>query len=202
MDSLSHTKVAHILLGYIEESRGVSFDKPAFVFGNLKPDLKGEYLTKRHYPSVMFDEVMERIENFTEHYHISEENGRELSVELGVICHYITDFFCYPHNDDIYTHNLLMHYLYEKRISVRIGKKIDSEKFEKWAQPELAPQTVSGLIARIRQMHNEYVNQTEKHCIRNDIEYICRVLTIVVLSIINITFEPVSVPRHAVALPA
>ena len=38
---------------------------------------------------------------------IRDSNGRELSVDLGEICHYMTDFFTYPHNDDIYEHNLL-----------------------------------------------------------------------------------------------
>ena len=54
MDSVSHTTVAHYLLDYVETTNGVSFNRKAFMFGNLKPDLKGEYLTKRHYPSLMF----------------------------------------------------------------------------------------------------------------------------------------------------
>ena len=54
----------------------------------------------------MMDEVMEKIRTFTRKYTIGRTNGRELSVDLGEICHYMTDFFTYPHNDDIYEHNL------------------------------------------------------------------------------------------------
>ena len=59
MDSLSHTRVAKLLLSHVEERCGVTFDEAGFLYGNLKPDLTGTYLTKRHYPSVMYDEVME-----------------------------------------------------------------------------------------------------------------------------------------------
>lgn len=201
MDSVSHTKVARILLDYVEESCGVQFDHAAFVYGNLKPDLKGEYFKKRHYPSIMFDEVMERIKAFAANYRIEQENGRALSVELGVICHYMTDFFCYPHNDDIYDHNLLAHYIYEKRISLRIGKKINEEKFEQWVSPVNPPLTLDALLSCIRAMHDEYVQQTDKHCIKNDLVFISRILVMVVMSIIHITFHAVTVP-DAMRLPA
>ena len=55
MDSFSHTTVASGLLDYLEQAEGVTFDRKAFYFGNLKPDLKGEYLTKPHFPSLMFE---------------------------------------------------------------------------------------------------------------------------------------------------
>lgn len=187
MDSVSHTRVARILLNYIEETCGVTFDSSAFIYGNLKPDLTGTYLTKRHNPSIMFDEVMDMIRDFTEKHAIRTANGRDISVDLGVICHYITDFFTYPHNDDIYERNLLAHYLYEKRTSLRISSRIDERKFERWVSPVIPPYTVEALIARIGDMHARY--KKEHHCIANDIFYICQITTMVVLSIINIAFE-------------
>lgn len=199
MDSVSHTKVARILLGYIEETCGVTFDNSAFIYGNLKPDLTGTYLKKRHNPSVMYDEVMEMIRVFTEKYTISTANGHDLSVDLGVICHYITDFFTFPHNDDIYDRNLLAHYLYEKRTSLRISSRIDERKFERWVSPVIPPFTVDALISRIGDMHSRY--KAERHGISNDIFYICQITTMVVLSIINITYEyePVAERNAAMA---
>lgn len=47
----------------------------------------------------------------------------------------MTDFFTYPHNDDIYEHNLLAHYVYEKRVSLVIRRRMTEDKFEKWASP-------------------------------------------------------------------
>ena len=190
MDSVSHTTVAHYLLDYVEQTDGISFDRKAFVFGNLKPDLKGEYLTKRHYPSLMFEEVMQRIRDFAATFSISEKNGAKLSEELGVICHYITDFFTFPHNDDIYEHGLLAHYIYEKRTSFTLSKHLDTMKFDGWAKPMLAdiPQTVEELIASIAAQHKSYVAQSE-HTIADDVFHICRILTVVVMSMVRITYN-------------
>ena len=153
MDSVSHIRVANLLMDYVEQTCGVTFDQSGFIYGNLKPDLTGTYLTKRHNPSIMMDEVMEKIRTFTRKYTIGRTNGRELSVDLGEICHYMTDFFTYPHNDDIYEHNLLAHYVYEKRVALVIRRRMTEDKFEKWASPIIPPTTVDTLVNRISTMH-------------------------------------------------
>lgn len=188
MDSVSHTTVAHYLLNYVETTNGVSFNRKAFMFGNLKPDLKGEYLTKRHYPSLMFEEVMQRIRDFIAHVRLNASNGPKISEDLGVICHYITDFFSFPHNDDIYGHCLLVHYIYEKQTSLTIRRRINEAKFNGWAHnaPAKLPATPDALIAYISEQHRSYVAQ-ETHTINDDISHICCVLTAVVLSIIGMT---------------
>ena len=52
MDSVSHIRVANLLMDYVEQTCGVTFDQSGFIYGNLKPDLTGTYLTKRHNPSI------------------------------------------------------------------------------------------------------------------------------------------------------
>ena len=191
MDSVSHIRVANLLMDYVEQTCGVTFDQSGFVYGNLKPDLTGTYLTKRHNPSIMMDEVMEKIRTFTEKYTIAPTNGRELSVDLGEICHYMTDFFTYPHNDDIYTHNLFAHYVYEKRVALVIRRRMTEAKFEKWAEPIIPPTTVDALISRIGDMHDAYRAPGRHHGINDDLEHICKATAMVVLSIISIVYEQV-----------
>lgn len=192
MDSISHTRVANLLLDYIKLNYGVSFDENAFRYGNLKPDLTGTYLTKRHYPSIMFDEVMKKIRRFLKKYTIEQYNGKELSVDLGEICHYLTDFFCYPHNDDIYNKSLLSHYVYEKRIALVLNKKLTEKDFDRWVQPVIPPLSEQALLNRIKSMHDEYKNQTKRHCIDNDLAYICQICAMLVTAVINITYVPAS----------
>ena len=173
MDSVSHIRVANLLMDYVEQTCGVTFDQSGFIYGNLKPDLTGTYLTKRHNPSIMMDEVMEKIRTFTRKYTIGRTNGRELSVDLGEICHYMTDFFTYPHNDDIYEHNLLAHYVYEKRVALVIRRRMTEDKFEKWASPIIPPTTVDTLVNRISTMHEAYRTSTKPHGINDDLQHIC-----------------------------
>lgn len=199
MDSVSHVRVAHLLLDYVEQTCGVTFDRGGFVYGNLKPDLTGTYLTKRHYPSLMFDEVMDKIRSFTDRYTIGPENGHELSVDLGEICHFMTDFFTYPHNDDIYDRNLLAHYVYEKRIALVIRRRMTEARFERWAGPIIPPLTVDALISRIESMHGRYRAQERRHCIDDDIMHVCRATAMLVLSVISITYVPEETAAAALA---
>ena len=175
MDSVSHIRVANLLMDYVEQTCGVTFDPSGFVYGNLKPDLTGTYLTKRHNPSIMMDEVMDKIRAFAEKYTIAPTNGRELSVDLGEICHYMTDFFTYPHNDDIYTHNLFAHYVYEKRVALVIRRRMTEA------------------------MHDAYRAAGRHHGIDDDLLHICRATATVVLSIISIVYEQVEETAPALA---
>lgn len=199
MDSVSHIRVANLLLDYVEQTCGVTFDQSGFVYGNLKPDLTGTYLTKRHNPSIMMDEVMEKIRAFTEKYTIGPVNSRELSVDLGEICHYITDFFTYPHNDDIYDRSLFAHYVYEKRVALVIRRRMTEARFEQWVSPLIPPMSVDALIHRIGTMHDTYRAPGRRHGINDDLINICRATALVVLSIINIVYEQVEVPAAVIA---
>ena len=191
MDSVSHIRVANLLMDYVEQTCGVTFDQSGFLYGNLKPDLTGTYLTKRHNPSIMMDEVMDKIRTFTQKYTIAPTNGHDLSVDLGEICHYMTDFFTYPHNDDIYEHNLLAHYIYEKRVALVIRRRMTEASFEEWASPIIPPATVDALLNRISTMHDAYRAPGRRHGINDDLEHICRATATVVLSIISIVYEQV-----------
>lgn len=188
MDSVSHTRVANLLLAYVEDTCGVTFDQNAFRYGNLKPDLTATYVTKRHYPSIMFDEVMEKIHRFVENYTIGQTNGWDLSVDLGEICHYLTDFFCYPHNDDIYDHNLLAHYVYEKRIALGIRRRLTKQDFLRWTAPVLPTFTLDALTQRISTLHSRY--KAQSHGIGHDLDYICQICVTLVLSMVNICYAP------------
>lgn len=199
MDSVTHIRVANLLMDYVEQTCGVTFDQSGFLYGNLKPDLTGTYLKKRHNPSIMMDEVMDKIRDFTKKYTIGAVNGHDLSVDLGEICHFMTDFFTYPHNDDIYDRNLLAHYIYEKRVGLVIRRRITEAKFEQWASPIIPPTSVDALISRISTMHNDYCAAGHRHGIDDDLIHICRATAMVVLSIINILYEEVEVPATVVA---
>lgn len=197
MDSVSHTRVAKLLLAYVEDNTGVTFDQNAFRYGNLKPDLTATYLTKRHYPSIMFDEVMDKIRRFVAAYTIGDANGWDLSVDLGEICHYLTDFFCYPHNDDIYDRNLLAHYIYEKRIALGIRRRLTKQDFLRWTAPVLPAFTTDALLQRISSLHGRY--KAEDHCIDHDLDYICQICATLVLSMVNICYAPAAAAATATA---
>lgn len=183
MDSFSHTTVASGLLDYLEQTEGVTFDRKAFYFGNLKPDLKGEYLTKPHFPSLMFEEVMQKIRDFVKNFRIEKVNGAQLSEALGEICHYITDFFSFPHNDTIYEHGLFAHYVYEKRTALGIRGRVTEDCFAGRTSYRF-PATAEELIEEIRVRHDAYTQQPQ-HGISDDIRQICAMLALIAGSLVQ-----------------
>ena len=183
MDSFSHTTVASGLLDYLEQTEGVTFDRKAFYFGNLKPDLKGEYLTKPHFPSLMFEEVMQKIRDFVKNFRIEKVNGAQLSEALGEICHYITDFFSFPHNDTIYEHGLFAHYVYEKRTALGIRGRVTEDCFAGRTSYRF-PATTEDRIEEIRVRHEAYTQQPQ-HGISDDIRQICAMLALIAGSLVQ-----------------
>lgn len=198
MDSVSHIHVANLLMDHIERTCGITFEKSGFLYGNLKPDLTGTYLTKRHYPSLMMEEVIEKIHTFVEKYTIGTINGHDLSVDLGEICHFITDFFTFPHNDDIYHRNLLAHYIYEKRIALIVRRRLTEERYNEWIDSVIPTTSVDALITRLLAMHNDY-RIAAHHNINDDLMNISRATVLLVRSIINIVYEQVEEPIAAIA---
>ncbi len=185
MDSVCHTRVATFMLPYIEEQTGIALDQSAFFYGNLKPDLTGTYLTVRHYPSLMLEEVIARMYKFCERYTIDDAcTSNDFVVDLGEICHYITDFFTYPHNDDIYTKNLLQHYMYEKRMTLGIARSLTQESYDAWVGTLAPIYRLDRLEARLRSMHDSYKVLAGK--IETDLAFICKMTTMVALSILGV----------------
>ncbi len=189
MDCISHSRIAKLIANHVDEFHGLKLDLNSFVFGNLKPDLKAEYITKRHNPSVMFDEVMEKIVTLYNNYEYSQINENDYSVDLGEICHYLTDFVSYPHNDDIYDKSLLSHYIYEKRLMLNIFTMINRNKLKKLTENMRLVYSLDELIHHIKQIHREYIENTKKHSMKNDLEFTGLLCSTFVVGMTAIIFD-------------
>lgn len=96
-----------------------------FLYGNVKPDMVSKYKLKKHYMDESFNMILDKIKilsalSYNELNKISATV--RFSQELGVICHFLCDFFCIPHSKRWeFKHSLNKHVKYEKELSV-IGK--------------------------------------------------------------------------------
>lgn len=86
------------LYTYFTEHLGVTLDKASFVQWNVLPDIAPSLLKLSHFKKDIYDLVMERAE------YLSTEGDRmtvaEYSKHLGILCHFMSDFFCYAHSED------------------------------------------------------------------------------------------------------
>lgn len=107
----------------IEEREYISYNN--FLYGNVKPDMVSKYKLKKHYMDESFDMIIDKIRALSA---LSDEEINKMSAtvrfsqELGVICHFLCDFFCIPHSQRWeFKHSMNKHVRYEKELA-RIAK--------------------------------------------------------------------------------
>lgn len=110
MNYATHLLMADVI--YEELSDVIDLDRKSFVYGNVKPDRNPIVLIKPHILSIHFENVLTLSERLKE-----EDFSREaFSEELGVLCHYLSDFFCLYHAEEERFSHHLHHGIYEIKL--------------------------------------------------------------------------------------
>ncbi|MDU5107997.1 MULTISPECIES: zinc dependent phospholipase C family protein [unclassified Clostridium] len=96
----THKSLAVSFIKNVELDKKFLINDKHFVWGNLKPDSVSKYKFKKHY----FDESINMIVNkilFLSSMTVDDIFIRytvgKFNQELGVVCHFLCDYFCVPH---------------------------------------------------------------------------------------------------------
>jgi len=112
MKATSHFAMAHLLNAALQ-NRGVYLDRIAFVYGNIAPDYTPVMWVYPHFNKVcsrMITEISTELPQIP--VCNSGRVGANYSKQLGLLCHFLCDYFCFAHNDD-FTGNIRQHISYE-----------------------------------------------------------------------------------------
>ena len=119
MMSFTHVLYAKQICEHISLKYGITLKRYSFIYGSVKPDVSILFLGKtKHYFDVSLDMVTESANVLINAINSEKEiETKAFARELGVIMHYITDFFCRVHNDinGIKHSENFRHVLYEQR---------------------------------------------------------------------------------------
>lgn len=95
-------------------------NKNRFIWGNIKPDGASKYKLYKHYFKESSPIILEKIEylsSLKEEDFGTEISREKFSSELGVVCHFLCDYFCIPHYERWeFKDNMKDHILYEKKL--------------------------------------------------------------------------------------
>ena len=94
-------KKSHLsLAGYIVDVVDADMiDHPlAFRFGSLEPDLVPTFITTKHRIDLTFHKLEKKINKVIDEYDKNKGMTIGLSKDLGIITHYIADYFTVPQN--------------------------------------------------------------------------------------------------------
>ncbi|WFD09483.1 zinc dependent phospholipase C family protein [Tepidibacter hydrothermalis] len=112
----SHNIIANHIHYNIKNHLNIDLNLKMLAYGAMKPDIAPRLAMKKHYKDQSFDfvlnEILKLIDNGLSENPISINR---FSTKLGVISHFLSDFFCLPHHNREYYHDKLFEHLkYEK----------------------------------------------------------------------------------------
>lgn len=94
MLTVSHIAIAKNTLKFLELQGINVLDKKSFIYGNIKPDTLFQKTPKTHLELESLPFVLKQIDDLI---NWSGVNNKLMSLELGVISHFLCDYFCLPH---------------------------------------------------------------------------------------------------------
>lgn len=129
----THKMLAKDFIYNMDSEKKDLINENHFIWGNIKPDCISKYKFKKHYMNESLDMIINKIQflsslSLDDIYKNYSEN--KFSQELGVICHFLCDFFCVPHNQRWEFKNanaMKEHITYEKELS-KVAKEFKIRK--------------------------------------------------------------------------
>ena len=188
MRKKSHVLLAYHIAGYWDESVFYKY-KAAFYIGNLLPDIKPSFITKRHEITTTCNIVEIKLDRLLHEKNRSGYNAL-FFVRLGEVIHYVADYFTFPHNKG-FSGTIKEHCAYEGNLKhelIRYVRKMHEVKLPLYAfvgeDILKALKTEEDIWGYIKDKHNEYIREPY-HGVCLDCEYIVEVCTTVVFAILQ-----------------
>ena len=132
-------------------AQGFSPDRGAFLLGTVWPDLSKKYYAWEHTAARCKIEITENIYLLSSTALGAAESWR-YSFRLGVLCHYLADYFCYAHTDN-FTGDMKAHLRYEWLLATKTFAQFDPAPLP-LQTGRLRPHL---MLEQLEQMHHLYL---------------------------------------------
>ena len=173
-------KKSHISLArYLVNSKGMEellAHKKAFYIGSIWPDCTISFIYRRHSKEKTFSIMRKELEKLAESYHKKGINGK-FCRHLGIITHYIADYFTYPHNE-FYTGSIKDHCIYEKELKFYLREYVKTEEARRERLKNLNVESIDEICELIERKHKEYAKELK--IVKQDCVYIVAINHMVV----------------------
>jgi len=184
----THKMLAKDFIYNMDSNKKDLINENHFIWGNIKPDCVSKYKFKKHYLDESLDMVIDKIQflaslNLEDVYKKYSEN--RFSQELGVICHFLCDFFCIPHNKrwEFKSANAMKeHVIYEKDLS-KVAKEF---KIRKDIEKNINSEEIRSYIIYLQEEYEKVMDYN------NDLDfayYVCQ-------SVINMILDEVMINEN------
>jgi hypothetical protein len=153
----THKAIAKIVYKHILSRLNFKLDWEIFVYGNIQPDFNRSYVDCDH----TMEDSLHTINSNAEELINSNISIKEFSLALGIICHFVCDYFCLHHTVDYWKRDPLAHGVYETKLHAAFLKRNFNLQYR--CKPE---KSVELMILKLRRKY-----QFEPQGINTDINY-------------------------------
>ncbi|WP_051350695.1 zinc dependent phospholipase C family protein [Caloramator sp. ALD01] len=184
MLSATHKLIGKSIINNIIENFNIAVDQECFLNGCLKPDYSLPFFFIPHYKDKSFDYIIKMLEELIKHSFTSNKNIKKFYTKLGIITHFICDYFCYAHNNKKFD-NMFLHLKYEKTLHIHFEELLNNKSYispSRDSRP-IEVYSLNNLINYINNMHKEYTSAPPS--MEKDIYYALEVSNYTVNFIIN-----------------
>ena len=181
MRKKSHISLSRFLVVNIDKEELLKHRK-AFYWGSILPDCVPSFLTRRHTYDETIYILRKEIENLIENPNINNEFNRKFFRKLGVVTHYIADYFTFPHNKT-FTGSLKEHCQYEEVLKHSLREHVQTSECKRDRLKETRFETIDELFDYIHEVHERYLLKIST--VKKDIHYITNICFEVVDAIIR-----------------
>lgn len=182
MRKKSHISLAKYLLDSMDTEE-LKNHKKAFYIGSILPDCIPSFITRRHSIEETFEILKGEICKITDDYDVDRGMKGYYCRHLGVITHYIADYFTFPHNS-IFKGNIKEHCVYESELKTKFKQYVKSDEAKRIRETNGVFQSVEEICLFIEKMHKEYLKAIK--VVRIDCHYIVELCYRVVDAILQI----------------
>ncbi len=182
MVTFTHIEIAATVLKTVERELSVRLDRAGFIYGSIKPDISPALVKILHFKEFSYEFVKQEITELMQYrFDESTKCTRKFSERLGVVIHYLADYFCYAHSTH-FKGNMFSHLTYEMMLSAYW--RLNPKK----TKAGMAPDKVylftdyPALCSHIEKLHNGYMARKPSYDL--DLAYTLRICTTLCLSVI------------------
>ena len=182
MRKKSHISLAKFLMNNMKVE-DLNEHKKAFYIGSILPDCRPSFLTRKHSIDATFPILIEEIKKITVDYDMEQGITGYYCRHLGVITHYLADYFTFPHNS-IFQGSIKEHCVYEKKLKFTFKSYVQEEDTQRDREQKGTFHSIDEIIRFIVKTHREYLKTLK--VVKEDCQFIVDLVYKVVDAILQI----------------
>ncbi len=127
----THAYFGKVLHSCISEIWNAAVSEKHLIIGSVKPDRSSLFLSHPHFWNYSKKFVWKKMKKLSQKKIKNGKKNKKFSIELGIILHYIADFFTAVHN--ISPNKVLDHMAYEEKLHDAFLEQVTVEKIKMYA---------------------------------------------------------------------